>query len=124
MSAEFTGSKIIERQGLQLKMSIPPQKKGESLALASMFERLEQARVSKGVATYTLGQTTLEQVFNQFAATQEEETDSSRGIHHQQVQSAASSPLIASTSSSSSTSTSQVIPTTSIQNWRLMTKPK
>ena len=120
MSAEFTGSKIIERQGLQLKMSIPPQKKGESLALASMFERLEQARVSKGVATYTLGQTTLEQVFNQFAATQEEETDSSRGIHHQQVQSAASSPLISSTSSSMS----QVIPTTSVQNWRLMTKPK
>ena len=108
MSAEFPGSKVIERQGLQLKMSIPPQKKGEILALASMFERLEQARVLKGVATYTLGQTTLEQVFNQFAATQEEETDSSRGIHHQQVVNTASAP----------TSQSALHP---VQNWRLAT---
>jgi ATP-binding cassette subfamily A (ABC1) protein 1 len=111
MSAEFPGSKVIERQGLQLKMSIPPQKKGEILALASMFERLEQARVSKGVATYTLGQTTLEQVFNQFAATQEEETDSSRGIHHQQVVNTASAP----------TSQSALHP---VQNWRLATTKK
>jgi hypothetical protein len=73
-----------------------------------MFERLEQARVLKGVATYTLGQTTLEQVFNQFAATQEEETDSSRGIHHQQVVNTASAP----------TSQSALHP---VQNWRLAT---
>jgi ATP-binding cassette, subfamily A (ABC1), member 3 len=121
MSIEFIGSKIIERQGLQLKMSIPPQKKGDSLALASMFERLEQARISKGVATYTLGQTTLEQVFNQFAATQEEETDSSRGIHHTDVKN-----VVQSVQSSllSPATMNQIAPTTEVQNWRLSTKSK
>jgi len=76
VTSSFSGARLAERQGLSIHMTIPPQ---TGTNLATMFARLEGAR-PLGVDTYTLGQTTLEQVFNTFAAQQEEETGVARGF--------------------------------------------
>ncbi len=76
----FPGSRLVERQGVQLTFAIPGvNEQGAHISLANMFRTLEGAR-QLGVATYTLGQTTLEQIFNFFAAQQEEETGVARGM--------------------------------------------
>jgi ATP-binding cassette subfamily A (ABC1) protein 3 len=76
VAGAFPGARLVERQGLAVEFAVPPQ---PGMPLGAMFARLEGAR-ALGVATYTLGQTTLEQVFNTFAAQQEEETGSVRGF--------------------------------------------
>jgi ATP-binding cassette, subfamily A (ABC1), member 3 len=83
----FPGARLLERQGLNLRFAIPPQ----ADSLATMFTKLEGAR-QVGVATYTLGQTTLEQVFNSFAAQQDEEHGMARGFGGAPAAAAAAGP--------------------------------
>jgi hypothetical protein len=77
LSVAFPGSALVERQGLVLRLKIPPQ---AGASLAQMFSALEAARRPCGIATYTLSQTTLEMVFNSLAAQQEEEQGVARGV--------------------------------------------
>jgi ATP-binding cassette subfamily A (ABC1) protein 3 len=76
VAAAFPGSQLVERQGTTLRFRLPST--GEPLA--AYFAKLEQARTHYGVASYTLGQTTLEQLFVQFAGMQDEETGVARGM--------------------------------------------
>jgi len=67
----FPGAALTERQGTLLRFRIPPQ----PASLGVLFGRLETARTRLGIASYSLSQTTLEQLFNSFAAgTQNPET--------------------------------------------------
>jgi len=77
LGAAFPGASLVERQGLVLRLAIPP---GGNASLAVMFAKLEAARAPCGIATYTLSQTTLEMVFNTMAAQQEEEQGLARGV--------------------------------------------
>ena len=77
LGAAFPGASLVERQGLVLRLAIPP---AADASLAAMFARLEAARAPCGIATYTLSQTTLEMVFNSMAAQQEEEQGLARGV--------------------------------------------
>ena len=45
-----------------------------------MFELIEAHKATLDVQEYSVSQTTLEQIFNEFASTQEEETGGARGI--------------------------------------------
>jgi len=67
----FDGVDLKERQGARLRYSVVPR---AGTALADAFGIIERARSRLGcIASYSLGQTSLEQVFNQFAASQEAE---------------------------------------------------
>jgi energy-coupling factor transporter ATP-binding protein EcfA2 len=72
----FPGAALAERQGLVLRVKIPPQ---QGASLAQMFGALEAARRPCAIASYTLSQTSLEALFNSFAAMQEEERGVARG---------------------------------------------
>jgi hypothetical protein len=48
--------------------------------LADLFERLDELKQRFAMESATLSQTSLEQVFNRFAATQEEEVGAVRGL--------------------------------------------
>jgi ATP-binding cassette subfamily A (ABC1) protein 1 len=68
-SPSFRGARLIERQGNLLKFRAP-----RGPALADMFEAVEAIRSSLGAGTtMTIGETSLEEIFNAIAATQEEE---------------------------------------------------
>ena len=78
---KFEGSELIERQGSLLTLKIPPQ----NMRLSTMFGILEQGRSQYNIREYALSQTSLEQVFNYFAAQQEEEQGTSHGFISRQV---------------------------------------
>ena len=42
----------------------------DSITLAHMFDSIEQCKNDLGITEYSVGQTTLEQIFNQFASSQ------------------------------------------------------
>lgn len=67
LSKTFAGVEQLERLGSRARFSIPFQK---GLKLSAMFGKIEKSSHSIGIETYSLGIVTLEQVFNQFAATQ------------------------------------------------------
>ena len=50
------------------------------MPLPRIFGAIEQSRDTMGIASYALSQTSLEQIFNSFAAQQEEETGAAAGI--------------------------------------------
>jgi hypothetical protein len=60
----FPGAELSEAQGTRLTFDIPML----NLSLADMFQALESAPADVHIDAFTLGQTTLEQVFNSFAA--------------------------------------------------------
>jgi ATP-binding cassette subfamily A (ABC1) protein 3 len=79
--AAFPGALLLERQGPLLRFRLPP----NGGSLASMFGRMEVARSPVatggcGVASYTLGQTSLEQIFVEMAGQQDEEKNIARGM--------------------------------------------
>lgn len=76
MASTFTSCALAERQGFTLRFKV--NSPGEPLS--SLFAKLEQTRLRFSVASYTLGQTSLEMVFNNFAAQQEEEKGVARGV--------------------------------------------
>jgi ABC-type multidrug transport system ATPase subunit len=74
--AAFPGATLEERHGPQLRFKLPPQ--AESLSV--VFAKLESQRAVLCIRSYSLGGTTLEQIFNYFAAQQEEERSVARGM--------------------------------------------
>jgi len=72
---EFPQHKLIERHDRSFRYKL-----FGDITLASVFGSLEASKVKLGVAEYGVAQTTLEQIFNQFAAQQEEETGDVRGM--------------------------------------------
>jgi energy-coupling factor transporter ATP-binding protein EcfA2 len=72
----FPEAEMNERQGSQLRFKIPPQKE----SLGKLFAKLEQAKKIVNIQSYSLGQTSLENIFNSFASQQEEERGVARGL--------------------------------------------
>jgi ATP-binding cassette subfamily A (ABC1) protein 3 len=75
----FPGATVNERQGLTVKLRLPAgATRGKPLA--DLFECLDGLKARFGMESATLSQTSLEQVFNSFAAQQEEEVGAVRGL--------------------------------------------
>jgi ATP-binding cassette subfamily A (ABC1) protein 3 len=72
----FPGSELLERHGSRMRFAIPAQ----AISLSELFRKVEECRSTFSVAGYSLGQTSLEQIFNFFASQQEEETGRARGF--------------------------------------------
>lgn len=70
--AAFPGAELVERQGSQMRFRLPPLEQ----PLGVLFSRIESARSRLGIRSYACGQTSLEQIFNFFAAQQSEEVRS------------------------------------------------
>eukprot|EP00002_Diphylleia_rotans_P008604 TRINITY_DN1856_c0_g1_i6.p1 TRINITY_DN1856_c0_g1~~TRINITY_DN1856_c0_g1_i6.p1 ORF type:complete len:270 (-),score=65.11 TRINITY_DN1856_c0_g1_i6:171-980(-) len=66
---EYPAASLLEWHGGKLRFEIPR----ESLDLGNIFKTIESQRQSLGIIDYALSQTTLEQVFMNFARIQEEE---------------------------------------------------
>ncbi|CAM9229777.1 unnamed protein product [Phaeothamnion confervicola] len=73
----FAGAAVRERQGAKLRFELPPQ---PGMALGDMFGVLEDSREGLGIVSYSLSQTSLEQIFNFFASQQEEELGAAAGL--------------------------------------------
>jgi hypothetical protein len=72
----FAGATLSERQGSLLRLKVPSQ--GGSLA--AMFRTIESAKTALGIHfDASLGQTSLEAIFNGFASQQDEEKGAVRG---------------------------------------------
>eukprot|EP00512_Aurantiochytrium_limacinum_P001341 CAMPEP_0171491806 /NCGR_PEP_ID=MMETSP0958-20121227/4060_1 /TAXON_ID=87120 /ORGANISM="Aurantiochytrium limacinum, Strain ATCCMYA-1381" /LENGTH=1969 /DNA_ID=CAMNT_0012025257 /DNA_START=215 /DNA_END=6124 /DNA_ORIENTATION=- len=67
LEAKFPGKKLLERVGLRLRYNLPAQ---ENLKLSDMFGIIESAREEAGIQGYSLSVTSLEHIFNTFAARQ------------------------------------------------------
>jgi ABC-type multidrug transport system ATPase subunit len=80
----FPGAELLERQGTLLRFRLPAQKD----PLGTVFARFEDARHRLCIRSYALGQTTLEQIFNNFAAQQDEEKNVARGLQNHAEQDA------------------------------------
>jgi len=75
LSAQFVGYVVRERQQARLRVEVPSLlPNGESRKLSQMFGLMEDSKVTLCISEYSLSQTSLEQIFNQFASQQEEET--------------------------------------------------
>lgn len=83
----FHGATLLERQGSQLRYQLPEQQE----PLGGVFAKIEHVRGELGIASYALGQTTLEQIFNTFAKDQKEEQGTARGFGGSAVATAAGS---------------------------------
>ncbi|CAM9396747.1 unnamed protein product [Discosporangium mesarthrocarpum] len=69
LTATFDGAELVERPTLYSSRYKLPQQPG--MGLANVFANFEGAKKKLGLAEYSVGQTTLEQIFNFFAATQD-----------------------------------------------------
>eukprot|EP00903_Cladosiphon_okamuranus_P008962 g8576.t1 len=76
MNQNFAGTAMREKQNAKMRFEFPPQKKR---TLAEMFGFIENKREDLCIGEYSLSQTSLEQVFNGFAAQQEEELGHAAG---------------------------------------------
>ena len=74
MSDTYPGSLMREKQGSKIRFEVPSVVNGVRLKLSGMFGTLTANKDKLELQEYSLSQTSLEQVFNKFAATQEEET--------------------------------------------------
>ena len=79
-------------------------------SLSTLFGLVEQNKEALGILDYSISQTSLEQIFNQFAAQQEEETGAAAGI----VGTGRSAPPVAVPPAQSSSSTYAPVYTTSV----------
>ena len=78
VSQAFPGAVLVERQGFKTTWRIPLL---EGLPVSELFARAEGLKGANDISSFTLAQTTLESIFNQFASQQEEETQGpSRGL--------------------------------------------
>jgi len=68
----FKGAEELECYASSMKYKIPPQ---NNMSLAQIFTAVEQNKDKVGIAEYSVGQTTLEQIFIYFAKQQEEQTE-------------------------------------------------
>merc|ERR1711998_536563 len=76
MATHFAGAQLVERQGAKLRFRLPT----ASMPIGKAFELMQTNQERMRIQEYSLSQTTLEQIFNQFAAEQEEETQGAHGI--------------------------------------------
>jgi len=75
LTANFPGYIMRERQTSRIRLEIPSiTQTGEQLRLSVIFGKLESNKGLLRLQDYSVGQTSLEQIFNQFASQQEEET--------------------------------------------------
>mmetsp|Transcript_19382 Transcript_19382/g.36014 ORF Transcript_19382/g.36014 Transcript_19382/m.36014 type:complete len:1964 (+) Transcript_19382:180-6071(+) len=75
MESEYPGCIMREWQGHKVRYEVPHTREGgEKLRLSAMFGKLTSEKENLGLQEYSLSQTSLEQIFNKFASTQEEET--------------------------------------------------
>jgi len=75
LDENFHGSEVVERHERTLRFRLPPKS-----SLAEVFGHLEHARGNLGLEQYGISQTSLEQIFNHFAAGKERETGRVRGL--------------------------------------------
>lgn len=79
---QFIGSSLLESQGRNLKYRII---KTSSLRVADIFRVINRERQRLGISEYSVSDATLEQIFINFARTQDEESNQHDGQHgHQQ----------------------------------------
>ena len=71
----FPGTIILERHGVTLRYRLPA-----ASALSDTFRVLEASKAELSLEEYGISQTSLEQIFNDFAAQQREETQAVRGM--------------------------------------------
>ncbi|CAM9724740.1 unnamed protein product [Sphacelaria rigidula] len=77
MMNNFHGVVIREKQNAKMRFEFPQQ---ETMTLADIFGVIEEHVAGLCVSEYALSQTSLEQIFNGFAAQQEEETHRAAGV--------------------------------------------
>jgi hypothetical protein len=77
VEAEFPGCSLIEQHERNFRYKLAKRGAG----LGDVFGKFEDAKQRLGIQEYGVSETTLEQIFNQFAALQEEETGAVRGMH-------------------------------------------
>ena len=87
VSRQFgAGAQLVERQGAHLRFKLPSAggrsaaPGDEAMKLDGAFQLMESHKATLHIREYSLSQTTLEQIFNQFASAQEEETGGAHGI--------------------------------------------
>ena len=81
LSDNFAGFILRERQTIKLRVEIPSLlPNGGTRQLSHMFGAMESHKDSLHISEYSVSQTSLEQIFNFFAAQQEEEKGVARGI--------------------------------------------
>ena len=78
----FGTFQLKERQISKVRVEIPVMKEDgvSRRSLSSLFGLIEGNKEELGIREYSISQTSLEQIFNQFAAQQEEETGAAAGI--------------------------------------------
>ncbi|CAN0097026.1 unnamed protein product, partial [Discosporangium mesarthrocarpum] len=77
LEEKFVGLVIREKQNAKMRFEFPPQ---ERTTIGDMFGLIEDNRHDLEIGEYSLSQTSLEQIFNSFAAQQEEEQGHAAGM--------------------------------------------
>jgi hypothetical protein len=72
----FPGSSLVERHSSKLRFKLP----NTGQPLGQLFRKVEERKDELNISEYSLSQTTVEEIFNQFAAQQEEEKGIARGM--------------------------------------------
>lgn len=78
LSKYFEGTITLERHERTIRYRLP-----EASSLAEVFEKMEGSKAELCLEEYGVSQTSLEQIFNDFAAKQHEETSAVRGLYVQ-----------------------------------------
>lgn len=71
---------VIEQHGTALKFRIPRESQGQRTTIGQVFRFVEQCKATYNIKDYSVSETTLEQIFIQFAKQQEEETGRPAGL--------------------------------------------
>ena len=76
LTATFESFVLHERQPSKIRIEVPSElKDGKgTLKLGAMFKAVEDQKTALHIESYSMAQTSLEQIFNFFAQQQEEET--------------------------------------------------
>ena len=82
LGSTFGGFTLRERQNTRVRVEVSAvhPTTNERRKFASMFAAVEAKKVELRIQEYSIAQTSLEQIFNQFAAQQEEEVGPAVGI--------------------------------------------
>jgi hypothetical protein len=73
MESKCPGFRMLEEQPNKLRLDVPVNRKdGSTQRLSDIFGYLEESREQLGIANYSVSQTSLAQIFNNFARMQEE----------------------------------------------------
>lgn len=78
LQEKFVGSTLVEQQGDHFRFQVPK----DSLRPSTIFALLEDAKASLHVSEYGVSDTSLEHIFNNMAAQQEEERGVVRGMYN------------------------------------------